>query len=445
MRKLILTSILLTSILSAQAEEAWGLEATIRYALEQNISLKNIRIQRENAQLSLQTARLSRLPDLNASIGESFDFGRSPNREGLIQDRNSANTSFSLNSNVALFTGLRTQNQIKANQFAIYALTEDLQKASDDLALQVTGLFMQILYNEEMHHVAQEQLTLSEEQVVRTEQLVTSGRLAESELHEARAALAKNRQSVVEARNSVQLSTLDLAQALEVEDTQSFRIQTPPIDGALIEAAAQLESRGAILLNQLPDRPALRAAAWRIEQGRKQVNIAKSAYFPTLSFGAFYSNGYYHVYGSEFSDQNVALGEQLKTNSRYGLGLSLNIPIFNRLSTRNQVRSARLDVESRQLTLLQTRKDLRKEIEQAYYNAQAARERFAAAHEAMGASQTAYDFAAKRYESGKLTAYEFNEVKLRLAQTAVQLSQSKYEFVFRSKIIDFYLGVPIRL
>ncbi|MGL4410716.1 MAG: TolC family protein [Bacteroidales bacterium] len=446
MRKLILSGLLITtSLLSATEKREWNLEECINYALEQNIDIKNLRLRYENAKLDLHTSKMSRLPDLSASFGENFDFGRSTGREGLILDRNSANSSLSISSNVALFNGLRTHNQIKANQFAINALTEDLQKANDDLTLSVTGLFMQILYNRDMLRVAQDQVKLSLEQVTRTEALYHSGKVAESELYEALASLAKNRQSVVEAQNSLLLSNLDLAQALEIENTQEFEIIAPIIESALIDAQSHLEGQGALLLSNRVDRPATRAAAWRIKEGEKQIRVAKSAYYPSLSFGAFYSNGYYHIYGSEFAEQNQSFGDQLKNNSRYGLGLSLNIPIFNRFATRNQVKSAKLNVESLKLNLIQAQKEIYKELEQAFYNARAANERFKAAHEAMIASEVAYDYASKRFESGKMNAYEFNEVKLRLSKTAIELSQAKYEFIFRSKIIDFYLGLPIRL
>ncbi|MGL4992676.1 MAG: TolC family protein [Bacteroidales bacterium] len=446
MRKLILSGLLITTTLLAATEKReWSLEECINYALEQNIDIKKIRLRYDNAKLELNSSKMSRLPDLSASLSENFDFGRSTGREGLILDRNSANSSFSVSSNVSLFNGLRTHNQIKATQFAIQALTEDLQKANDDLTLSVTGLFMQILYNRDMVKVAQEQVKLSLEQVTRTEQLFNSGKVAESELYETLASLAKNKQSVVEAENTLMISNLDLAQALEIDNTQEFEIKPPVIESALIDAQSQLEGQGELLLSNRVDRPATRAAAWRIKEGERQIKVAKSAYYPTLSFGAFYSNGYYHIYGSEFADQNLTFGDQLKNNSRYGLGLSLNIPIFNRFATRNQVKSAKLNVEVLKLNLIQAKKDIYKEIEQAFYNAKAANERFKAAHEAMLASEVAYEYASKRFESGKLNSYEFNEVKLRLSKTAVELSQAKYEFIFRSKIIDFYLGLPIRL
>ena len=445
MRRIILSILLITVLLPTFAQKAWTLEECINYAVEQNLDLKKKDLQRQNSEITLHTSKMSRVADLNAGRGQSFGFGRSKNRDGVLADRNSASSSFNANISAPIFTGLRISNEIAANKLALKAITEELNQAKQDLGIRITNLFLQILFNKELVKISEQQLALSKEQLDKTELLVKAGKSPESELYESRSVYASNEQSLVEARNAYMLSQLDLAQALEIDDTNSFVVQDPLIEESLLSGEALLTEKNSIYETALQNRASVKAAKYRIEESRKNVNISKSAYMPTLSFGANYSNGYYHNYGKENAQYNSSFSDQLKANNSYGLGVNLNIPIFNRFATRDRVKSAKINVVLQEINLIQAQKDLRKEVEQAYYNAVASNEKFKAAEKSLEAAQVAYQYMQQRYDAGKATAFEFGELKNRIGKSEAQLAQAKYEFILRCKILDFYMGKPIQL
>ncbi|MGL5317950.1 MAG: TolC family protein [Bacteroidales bacterium] len=445
MRKIILSLALAAAMSPAFAQKAWTLEECIRYAIAHNLDLKKMDLQRQNSEISLNTSKMSRLPDLNAGLGQSFGFGRSKNRDGVLADRNSASSNLNASMSAPIFTGLRIANEIEANKLALKAITEELNQSRDDLSIRITNLFLQVLFNKELLKISEEQLALSKDQLNRTELLVKAGKSPESDLYESRASYAANEQSLVEARNAYMLTQLDLAQALEIEDTNSFAVQEPVLEQAMLNGEALLTEKNTIYESALRNRSSMKAAKYRIEESRKNLNISKSGYMPTLSFGANYSNGYFHNYGSENAQFNSSFSEQLKANNSYGLGFNLNIPIFNRFATRNRVKSAKINVVLQEINLVQAEKNVKKEVEQAYYNAQASNEKLKAAEKALEATQVSYQYMQQRYEAGKATAFEFGELKNRIGKSEAQLAQAKYEFILRCKILDFYMGKPIEL
>ncbi|MGL5786243.1 MAG: TolC family protein [Bacteroidales bacterium] len=445
MRKINILLFLCICISPIFAQQGWTLEMCINYAIEHNLDLQKMDLQKQTSELTLHTSKMSRLPDLNAGLGQSFGFGRSKNRDGVLADRNSASTSLNASLSAPIFTGLRITNEVAANKLALKAITEELNQAKQDLGIRVTNLFLQVLFNKELVNISEQQLALSKDQLTKTEQLVTYGKTPESELYEAKSVFATNEQSLVEARNAYMLSQLDLAQALEIDDTNSFIVQDPLLEESILQGEILLTEKNQIYETALAHRASVKAAKYRIEESKKNVNISKSGYMPTLSFGANYSNGYYHNYGKENAQFNTSFSEQLKANNSYGLGVNLNIPIFNRFATRNRVKSAKIGVVMQEINLIQAQKNLRKEVEQAYYNAVASNEKFKAAQNSLDAAKIAYQYMQARYDAGKATAFEFGELKARIGKSEAQLAQAKFEFILRCKILDFYMGKPISL
>ena len=175
------------------------------------------------------------------------------------------------------------------------------------------------------------------------------------------------------------------------------------------------------------------------------LKVAQAGYYPKLNFGASYSNGYYHTsMGGEYADTR-SFGDQLKQNGQKIVGFSLSIPLFNRFQVRNSVRSARIGINNQQLMLENSKKTLYKEIQQAYYNATAAQEKYQASDKSVASSREAFSYAQARYDAGKSTVFEFNEAKTKYAQSLAEQAQAKYDFIFRAKILDFYRGTPLKL
>ncbi|MDL2241761.1 TolC family protein [Bacteroidales bacterium OttesenSCG-928-L03] len=423
------------------AQKLWSLEECINHAIEHNISVKQMEIQKQDAEVSLHTAKMSRLPDLSAGAGQGWGFGRTA-VESDYRNTSQASTSFSLSTSMPLFTGFRISNEIERNKIALDASLLSLEKAKEDIALAVAYAFLDVLFKKELVILAEEQFALSQDQVEKTKALIDAGSAPRSQLYEIEAQLAKDEVSLVQAKLNLNLSLLELAQDLELERETEFDIQVPPLDNPIAGSMKSILPTDVVYDNALAIKPAIKIQELNIESAEKTLNIAKSAYYPTLSLGAGVSTSYYHVYDSQYND---SFSSQFKNRMSENIRLSLNIPIFNRFSTRNNVKSAKLNILNQEYILENTKKALYKEIQTAYQSAVGAQEKFISAEKAVKATEESFRYAQERYEVGKSTVYEFNEAKLNLIRTKSEQIQAKYDYLFRAKILDYYNGVPITL
>ena len=432
-------------LLAQESAKQWSLEECIRYAIENNIDLKQRQQDQESRKVDLNTSKYSWLPDLNANVGQNFDFGRSPSKTGVIVDQNSANTSASISLSMPIFDGLRIPNDIAARKLDLQAAVEALNKAKEDLSVNVTSYYLQVLYNKEVQKIAELQVGLSREQVTKTEALVKNGKVPLSQLYDMKAQLAKDEVSLTEANNNVKLALLDLTQSLELErDGENFDIVVPQFEDAVEEYMSSILPPDHVYDHAVAFKPQIKEQEYLLESQKKMLKVARSGYYPKLTFGASYTTGYYH-YSGDGDYSNLAFNEQLKNNGRKTIGFSLSIPLFNRFQTRNNVRSARINIRNRELMMENTKKALYKEIQQAFYNATAAQEKYTASDKSVIASKEAFSYAEDRYAAGKSTVFEYSEAKTKYAQSLSEQAQSKYNFIFRAKILDFYNGTPITL
>lgn len=434
------------SIAAQETGKSWSLEECIQYAIEHNIDLQQREQERKNREVSLHTSKYSWLPAVNANVGQSFQFGRSTTKSGVIVDQNAANSNLSINLDMPLFDGLKTPNDIAARRLDLQAAIESLNKAKEELSIQIASYYLQALYNKELLRISELQVTLDNDQVQQTEALVNAGKVPLTQLYDIKAQLAKDEVTLTEARNNVALALLDLAQSLELERSErGFDIIVPEITDPIAEQMGSILPPEQIYENAVTFKPQIREQQFLLESQRKMLRVAQSYYYPKLSFGASYSNGYYHsTTGGEFADPR-SFSEQLRQNGQKIVGFTLSIPLFNRFQVRDQVRSARISIANQQLMMENAKKTLYKEIQQAYYNATASQEKFRSSGKSVQASEEAFNLARQRYESGKSTVVEFNEAKTKYAQSLAEQAQAKYDFIFRAKILDFYNGIPIRL
>ncbi|MDR0799869.1 MAG: TolC family protein [Dysgonamonadaceae bacterium] len=453
MKRIAFILLIFSAVTSVQAQ-SWTLETCINYAIEHNIAIKQIELQKENAAIDLNTAKMSRLPDLSASVGQEWGFGYTSDRSNLNSSGDRSNMNFSLGSSMPLFTGFRIPNEIERNKLEWQAAVQSLEKAKEDVALNIASLFLQALFNKEMLKVAQEQWNLSQAQVEKTQILVSSGKVPQSQLYDIEAQVAKDEVSVIEARNNVALALLDLAQNLELEPETLFDIQAPEISDILAQSVGGLQPAQVIFDHAVNNKPVIKEQQYKVESAERALNIAKSGYYPNLSLNMGYRTGYSYTYGAkDYTNQqtgeitlaNPPFFTQFKDNGHEYIGLSLSIPIFNRFSVRNQVRSTRLNIDNRQWELEKARKTLYKEIQTAYQNAVAAYEKYLASEKSVRASTESFRYTQERYEIGKSSVFEFNEAKTKLIQSRSEQIRSEYDYVFRVKILDFYNGVEIRL
>ena len=451
MRRIIVGSMMafLSAIAPANAQEQtapWSLEACINYAYANNLQLKQKMEEQEARKVELHTSKHSWLPAVNANMGQSFQFGRSTSKSGVIVDQNAANTTFNINLDMPIFDGFKIPNDIAARKLDLQAAIESLKKAKEDLAVNIASYYLQVLYNKELQRVAQLQVDLDREQVNKTEAMVNAGKVPLSQLYDIKAQLARDEVTLTEATNNVQLALLDLAQSLELERSdRSFDVVTPQITDAVAENMSSILPPETIFDQAVTFKPQIKEQEYLLESQKRMLKVAQAGYYPKLNFGASYSNGYYHTsMGGEFADTR-SFGDQLKQNGQKIVGFSLSIPLFNRFQVRNSVRSARIGINNQQLLLENSKKTLYKEIQQAYYNATAAQEKYTASDKSVASSREAFSYAQARYEAGKSTVFEFNEAKTKYAQSLAEQAQAKFDFIFRAKILDFYRGTPLKL
>ena len=425
------------------AQKQWTLEECINYALEQNINIKQLELQKESAEIDVNTAQMSRLPNLNAGVNQNWNFGRAETQAGLYESQTQSNTGFSLNSSIPIFTGFRIPNEIERNKLELKAAMEGLEKAKEDLALGVASLYLQALFNKELLKVSEDQLALSRDQITKTKALVDVGKVPISQLYDIEAQTANDEVSVIQAENNLKLSLLDLAQSLELQDISGFDIVSPEINDAISEYVSSVQPVQVIYNNAIAIKPVIKEQEYLIQSAEKTLKIAQAGYLPSLNLNLGYNTNYFHLYKDNFP--NESFGSQFKNNAGEYIGLSLNIPIFNRFSVRNQVKSAQLNINNRELILDNTRKALYKDIQTAYLNTTSAQEKYRAAGRAVKATHESFEYARERYEVGKSSVFEFNEARTKFIRSRSDEIQAKYDYIFRTKILDFYNGVQIKL
>ena len=431
-----------STLLSAQSK-LWSLEDCIQYAIEHNISIKQLIIRKNSAEVDLNTSEMSRLPNLNAGGGQNWNFGRTQTQSGMYENRSQSNTSFSIGTSIPLFTGFRIPNEIARNKLEVEAAVQNLEKAKEDLSLNIASLFLQVLFYKELLKVNQEQFALGQAQIERTQALLDAGKVPPSQLYDIEAQVANDKVSVIQADNNLRLALLDLAQSLELEQNGDFDIIIPEFGDVVTQNLSSVQPPQIVFENAVKIKPAIKVQELQVQSAEKTLNIAKSGYLPTLNMSMGYGTNYFFLYNNSLP--NRSLSDQLKNNAGQSIGLSLNIPIFNRFSVRNQVRNAKFNIENQQLALENVKKSLYKEIETAYLNALAAQEKYKASQQAIISTAESFKYAKERYEIGKSTVFEFNEARTRFIRSQSEEIQAKYDFIFRAKILDFYNGIPIKL
>jgi outer membrane protein len=418
------------------AQEEWSLSDCVQYALDNSLDIKRQRAEIDRQEIQQQTNKLGRLPDLNAGGTQKFDFGRSLNRENTYDDINAQNSSFSLATEALLFNGMKTMHTIARQGLELKLHHANLEQIKNNISIRIAVNYFQILLNKEILNIAKEQIVLSRELEEVTKTLASHGKIASSQVYDAQAQVANDELNATKAQNSLRLSIVDLIQLLEMEDVDVFDIKSVEDDISLFFIQNPHEIY-AIAKHSMPE---IKSAELSVESSARAVKIARSGYYPTLSFAAGVSSNYYRYSNLD----NVSFGSQIENNLQKTAYFSLRIPIFNRFSTRNTVRIARKNHDESRLIAEQSSKTLYKEIQKAYYDALSAQEKYLSTEKAVYANAEAMRYALEKYNAGKFTIYEYNEVKLKLANSLSEQAQAKYEFMIQKKLLDFYSGIPIK-
>ncbi len=432
MKKTIAICIAAAFSLCAPAQRVMTLAQCIDYAVSHNVNVKRYANNVEQQKVQLSTARNSRLPDLTAGASQSFNFGRGLNSENAYVNRNTQSTSFNLQTSVPLLTGGRIPNEIAMSRLNLQAATADLEHARQSIALQIAAAYLQAVYAAEVVKVQEAQVAFSKIQEDRISKLFNAGKSPESDVVEAHSQVAQDEMGRTQAKCDYKLAMLDLSQLLELSSPDSIEIVAP--QGETSPTLPPLPDR--IFARAEGVKPEIQAEKLRLQAAEKNIRIAKAALYPTLSLGAGLSSEYYKTSGY----QAASFSKQLSDNFNKSIGLSLNIPIFNRLATRNSIRQAKLQQFEQALQLDETKKTLYKEIQQAYYNAVNAQAKYESALAARKAAESNFNMMTGKFENGRANATELEEAKTKRANAITSTLQAKYEYILRMKIIEFYEG-----
>jgi len=456
MRVKIVTILVFMFFITINAQDKkWSLEECVEYALDNNISIKQQELNRELVEEDIVTAKGNFYPNLNGSASQDWNFGSYIGQTGLRISRDSRSNSFGLSSGVNLYNGNRNRNNLFQAKKDLEAAGYDLEANKNIIMLYIVNSYLDILLNKESLKIAQDQIVISESQVEKSKGLVESGSKAKAILLEAQATLATNKQQLTAAQNAVNISLLNLAQLLQLSH-KGFDVADVKLD--VTSASLIYNDTDAIYEKAVSTLPEIKSAEIAVESSELSVDIAKGAYYPSLSFRAGLGTSYQHNKGiaderpivDPDDPNNITwipngFGQQLQDNMGYYLGFALNVPIFNRFQTKSGVSRAAINQQKVELQLLDEQVKLRESIEKAYADAKAALDQFVSSETSLVAQEELFRNAQESYNSGVMTSFDFDQVRNRLVNAQSTMVNAKYNFIFRTKLLEYYYGIPIVL
>ncbi|WP_117881932.1 TolC family protein [Aureibaculum luteum] len=438
----VLTALLVVATSFAQDKE-WTLNECIEHALENNISIKRNKKLVEMSDVDVISAKGNFLPNLGASSSGNFSSGLSPDQEGILKNTNNFSTSFSLSTGGTIFNGYRNLLTYKQAQLGVEASKLDLQKIEDDISLFVVNAYLNILFAKENLEVAQNQYEISTKQIEATQAQVDAGVKPKGDLLDAESTAAADAQNVVTQENALDLALLSLAQLLQV-DTDGFDVAKVDVGSPSI--ATLYDNSTMVYEKALENRAEIARAKLAVDNAELGIKLAKGAYLPSLTYSLGASTSYFYQFNNLLPSQvNTGFSNQFSDRFQYGGGLSLNIPIFNRNQTKANVNRSIISQKMSEIDLEDQKLQLKETIERAFLDSKAAAKSYEVANISLNAQNEAFKNAEQRYSLGAMTSFDFDQVRSRLVDAESTLIRAKYDYVFKTKVLEFYFGEEIVL
>ncbi|MBX2827297.1 MAG: TolC family protein [Flavobacteriaceae bacterium] len=478
MRNIVLILLLLCLTVTVQAQtKKWTLRECVQHALDNNISIKQSELDVELAEIERSDALGNYLPSLNGSASNSWNTGLTQNiTTGVLENQTSRNSSYSITAGVTVFNGLSNLRAMQRAKISKLAAEYGLSKMEDDISLFVANAYLQVLTNKANLEATISQNEVTLEQINRTQELVDAGVLPKGDLLEIQATDATEKQSIAVAENNVKISLVSLAQLLLVKDYENFDIEDEGYD--IIDEGISAKGVAEIIASAQENRSEVKIAQANFDLAQKDLQLAKSALYPTLT--AFFN---YNTRETDLprgietivdSDNPITIGEtpigvvdgtgesvfgiepnivgfreldplpfteQLYLNDGISYGVQLNVPIFNGFSVRNNVKRSEVNMKRQEFLLEQSKLDLESTVYQAYVDAKGSLKAFEAAQKAVESQELAYQYAKDRYDVGLTNAFDFSQSKLRYDNAQIELNRSKYDYIFKLKVLELYFGI----
>ncbi len=471
-KKVIAIGIISIFLCTTYAQEKWTLEKCIQYALDKNIQIKQQELDTRLQKNALLQSKIGLLPSLNGSMNNSYTAGRALDQTTYqFRDNQTILTSnISATASATVFSGFQNMNTIKKNQYNLLTSLKDLEKLKNDVSLNIAAAYLQIILNTELLSAAKNQNQITRQQVDRTEKLYNAGSLARASLLEIQAQSASEEVQIVNAQNQLELSYLTLVQLLELDSVQGFEINIPEIEiSGQGEVIADVDNIFDVSLEVLPQ---IKSAEYRLESAYRGLNVARGGRSPSITISGTYYTGYSDArqrvgsYGIPLEIPNAGFtsgGEsvtlyqsnpqlvsypfwnQFSDNTSTSISLNINIPLFNGWMVNNSISNAKISVLNSKYSLENSKNILYREIQQAYADAKAALKNYNASEKALAAMEESFSYTQQRYSVGLINTVDYNTAQNQLAQTRSDLLRSKYEYIFKMKILDFYQGKPISI
>jgi outer membrane protein len=419
--------------------------------------------------VNLTQSKASILPSLNAGANHTYNIGRTIDRyTNTFANTTVLSVNFYAQTQVTLWSGLTQYNNVKKNQYTYLAGKETLEQQKNDLALNVASAFLQVIYNTELLHVAKQQVEISKQQVERTEKLAAAGSVAMSSVYDIKATLANDEYTFTTAQNNYNLSMLSLKQLLYLDSLNSFSIEKPNFDLTAADLASYNPQD--IYQTALKTQHKIKSAEYTLMSSESNLAYAKGRISPSLNFTGTMGTGYSGLakdviglptlsgfqpsgFTSKFDTvytpvysvptRNTPWSVQFSNNVNKSIGFTLNVPIFNGLATSSAIKIAKMQVLTNKYGYDIARQQLYKTIAQAYADAQGSLNKYASAKIALEASQQSFTFAEQKFNAGALNSFDYNNSKNRVIKASADMLNSKYDFIFKLKVLDYYQGKPL--
>jgi len=433
-KKIVFFLLLIGFQLSAQSKK-WTLEECVDYAIQNNISVKQSELDLKSSDIDKLEAVGGFLPSLSGNANYSINTGASINPvTNQFQNQTFKSFSASANSGVMLFNGLANWKTLQRAKLNKIANSYRLDKMKDDIALSVANSYLQILFNKEQLKVQKNQNLITKENIKRTQELIDAGLLPAGDIFELQATDATQEQQIVATENTLLIAKIGLCQTLLIEDFVNFDISDEVIDLPMTNITN--ESQEAILEKAKESVNDVKIAMANLEVAKKDVSLSRSSYLPTLS--GFFG---YNTRWAESTPYNFI--DQLTLFDGTGVGLQLSVPILNGFATRGRVQRAKINQERSEFQLKQAELDLERNVYQAYNDVINAKKSYEAAQKTLEARKQSFNFSKERFEVGLMNSFDFSQSTLAFENAQSEVLRTKYDYLFRTKILEFYFGIPL--
>ncbi|HPR57674.1 MAG TPA: TolC family protein [Bacteroidales bacterium] len=430
----------------------WTIEDCVNYAVENNLQVKQSELDVKYKEVDLLETKLRLLPNLNANASFSYNWGRVLDRTNYTYTNNETNqANFGLDASMRIFGGLQYQNTIRKAKIDFQASQYAADQVKDDITLLLTQAYLNILYNKELLKVASEQVAITKEQIKRTEKLVDAGILAMGSLLEIQAQGAAEEITEITYENSLALAYLDLLQILDLPGDTDFEIYIPELE---VVPSPEIIPVNQVFNLALGTQPGIKSAELLLESAGKNVAIAQGARSPVINLQSGWNTNYSNQFrnyefdsltGNVFQTDVIPFNDQFIDNQSRYLGVGLSIPIFNGYMASSNIARAKIAASSAEYNLEITKNTLRKSIEQAYYDAQAAYKSYQATQKSLSSFQESFRYTEQKFTVGMATSVDYNLAKTQMTAAESDLLRTRFDYIFKLKILDFYMGKPITL